>query len=400
MKNIWVVIFIFVMTISVIAEKTKKVVNWILEDPTPKDGWDFSKTWQSEFDRIGTAGEYNNLLVSRNKKYKGDTSLQISINHKKDGYCGVWIPTGVNNQGVPPQSLMEVNQDKDISSCDTLEFYIKGVGKSETKNIKIEITDANSITTDKIYLVDYITPAKKWQKVQVPLSDFRFNKGFNKKQVRGLSFLIEQNDPPGKYILFIDNLRFISLGKGIKKRFKIIYEDTSAQDGAWNYSGSWEGNGSIIEKSSHYDNMPISVKEKYQGYNCFKFHVTQKPGGYAGCYLSVDSEGKGIPPKDWDEYNTPKDISSFNAMQLWVKGMGNANAKIEFTDTDKNASDKINLLEFSMIDNKWKKIKIPFKSINWQNFNKKKFKEIKLMIDDDHPEGEFTLYIDNFELVE
>ncbi len=380
-------------------KKGAKVVNWLLEDPTPLDGWEYCYTWQGEQDKIGTRGKNKNILVSTKEFYKGKSSLKLEISHFEKGYCGVQILTGADNKGIPAGSWDEANTGKDISNCDTLEFYIKAEGKAKVKNVKIEIMDTNDLTTDKLFLIDYIKPQEKWQKVQIPLDEFSWIYGFNKKSLKGITFMVEQNDPYGKYILYIDDLRFIKKGIKMKKRFKVIFEDDSIEDGAWNFSGSWEGNRSTIEKSDYYENIPISMKEKYKGYSSFKFHVNQKKGGWAGCFFCGGFEGKGIPPKNWEDLDTPKDISPYNTLQFWVKGEGRVGGRLELGDVNKNVTAKIEIENKIKISNKWQKVVIPFKEIKWKKFDKKKFKEIKLQVDDDYPEGEFTLYIDNLEFI-
>lgn len=43
---------------------------------------------------------------------------------------------------------------------------------------------------------------------------------------------------------------------------------------------------------------------------------------------------------------------------------------------------------------------LPFELIELEKFDKTKFKEFKYHVDDDYPECEFTLYIDNLKFIE
>ncbi len=201
----------------------------------------------------------------------------------------------------------------------------------------------------------------------------------------------------------MDDVRFINTGIKLKKRFKIVFEDPSIDDGAWNFSGVWEGNGTKIEvgPNAQDKNIPISIDEKYQGFTSLKFYVNQKKGGYAGAWFSGNFQGKGVPPDNWEDYDTPKDISPYNAIQVYTKIIGKGVCgRFELGDVNKNASSKIDVAKYLKVLNKWEKVVIPFKDINWQKFDKTKFKEFKFMLDDDCPAGEYFLYIDNLEFIE
>ncbi len=69
-------------------------------------------------------------------------------------------------------------------------------------------------------------------------------------------------------------------------------------------------------------------------------------------------------------------------------------------DVNKNTIQKINLAKYIKKLNDWQEIVIPFSEMNWLKFDKKQFKELRIMVDDDHSEGELIVYIDNFEFSE
>lgn len=402
-KKIYFICFfiIFLIINFVFADNNnQETVKWFFEDPSPENGWDYCFTWQGDGDQIGIVGEYKNVMVSTEEFHSGKTSLLLEIDHLERGFCGVWLTTGAGNLGQPATSWDEVNAGHDISACDTMVFWIKGVGKAKIKNIQIELQDTKDRKTDKLHLVDYIKADKKWRKVQIPLNEFAWDDEFNKKKLKAIVFLVESSDPAGKYNLYIDDFKFIKKGRKLKKRFKLIFDDKTTDDKAWNYSGSWEGNGSTVIKTSHHDNMPISLKEKYKGFTSFQFSFKQKKEGWVGCYLTGSRKGTGTPPESMEDCNKPIDISVYNNIRFWIKGKKKVHARMALGDVNNNLSKKIELSKYVSAKNKWQEVLISYKDISWQSFDPKQFKEIKLIVDADHPKGEFTVYIDNFEFIE
>lgn len=380
--------------------KIPTIINWAFEDNTPDDGWDFSKTWQKNRDKISVVNATNkNVKVSKKEYFEGDTSLKLHIRHCKNGYAGCYITTRLDNTGMPPLSSYEANQGKDISNCDTLEFWVKGEGQAKIKNVRIELVDSNELYTDKLILIDYISPGKQWKKVEIPLDEFNWNSGINMKSIKAVTFFVQENDPYGEYILYIDNMRFIRKGIKWKKRFKLVFEDTSMGDKAWNFSGIMEGRGTQIEKSAYYKSIPVSTNEKYKGFSSLKIDVYQNRMGWGYLWFTGDNKGDGVPPENWEDFNTPKDISPYDTLSFWIKGKGKCEGKLELSDINGHPTAKMDLIEYVNITGHWSNVIIPFKDIYWQDFDKTKFKEIKFIIDDKHPPGEFTVYIDNLEFI-
>lgn len=381
-----------------LTSQNSNIINWVLDDPTVENGWEFSELWQQNKDQLSQVN--NNIIVNDKVFHNRKISLQLAMEHHQNGYNGCAVFTRSDNSGLPPVTAQDAHQGKDISQCDMLEFRVKAAGKTKMKNFKIQLKDIHGKNTDKLFLTDYLIPGAKWQLVRIPLNDFSWVAGINRKVIRSVNFFVEPDDPPGKYVFYLNQIRFLRTGVKKSARFKLVYNDNSLQDGAWNFSGAVVGNGTRIMTSAYHKNLMSSFREKYKGSSCLKIVLKQIRFGWGFFWFSGSSDGSGVPPSDWNDYNTPKDISVYNAIQLWIKGQGRCYAKIEMTDTDNKNTGKIELMTDPVLPDKWTRIIIPFIDIPWDYFNTQKFKDIKFIFDDTHPPGEVTIYIDNLEFIQ
>lgn len=374
-------------------------VKWIYEEGNNNNNqWEFVSRWDDGTDIIENIA--GNIPVS-STNYEGSDSLKLHFTHTRGHYCGCGISSSTNGLGEEPVDWADAtNKGRDINSTDAMEFYVKASNASALNTVGIKIVDKNKRETDKILLKDYINLNHTlWTQVQIPLDNFSWLSGIDKTKIIRVDFQMEQYDLSGDFTLYIDNFKFVNAGLTADPKFKFVYEDSGNIDMVWNHSGAVTNSdgGLSIETAGAWDNLPISTNEKYKGNTSLKIHVNKTGSdGWGYMWISCNSNGYGIPPSAPD---APKDISSYSALNFWIKGDTNTLGKIEFVDVNSNGTAKIEITDHVWVTNGWQKVVIPFDDIDWQSFDKTKLKEMKFVIESDHPKGEFTCYIDNMAFV-
>ncbi len=377
-------------------------VKWIYEESNNNnDQWEFVSRWDDGTDIIENIA--GNIPVS-SINYEGSDSLKFHFTHTLGHYCGCGISSSTNGLGEEPVDWADAtNKGRDINNTDAMEFYVKASNASGLNTVGIKIVDKSKRETDKILLKDYINLNHTlWTQIQIPLDDISWKGGIDKTKIIRVDFQMEQYDPSGDFTLYIDNFKFVNAGLTADPKFKVVYEDSGIVDMVWDHSGAATNTdgGLSIETAGAWDNLPISTNEKYKGNTSLKIHVKKtNSDGWGYMRISCNSNGHGTPPSSDADSKAPKDISSYSALNFWIKGDTNTIGRLELTDKSSNSTAKIEITDHVWVTNKWQKVVIPFDDIGWQSFDKTRLKEMKFVIESDHPKGEFTCYIDNMAFV-
>ena len=134
-------------------------------------------------------------------------SFSFTYNAPSDGWCAVSM--GLNH----------VN----VSSKDTLSFYVKGSAGSEKPNIYLR----DIVTRGYVDIEDYVTLTLDWQRVNIPLSDFKDN-----KPSLDLSDLVEmQTIFEGEAVsgtIYLDDIAFVKYSMSIAPTLDTTAEITNS----------------------------------------------------------------------------------------------------------------------------------------------------------------------------
>ncbi|MBU4488992.1 MAG: PKD domain-containing protein [Candidatus Omnitrophica bacterium] len=137
-------------------------------------------------------------------------SLYITYNVPSGAWCG-WTA-----------ALNGVN----VSSEDTLTFYIKGAVGGERPDIGLKEHNDSGGTSCQLDLESYITVSTNWQRVNIPLLDFK-----NKNMNLDLTNLVEVKfvfNVPMSGTIYIDNIAFVNYSTSITPTLNQVPEVTNA----------------------------------------------------------------------------------------------------------------------------------------------------------------------------
>ncbi|AAK80507.1 beta-mannanase [Clostridium acetobutylicum] len=181
--------------------------NWAYEDANNDGSWNYSSVWGGSGSSIEASSQWNNVPMSTQVKYEGNSSLKFHFKHTSyNGYAGASIPTSEFSTGLEPYSDVGCNAGKNLTRTTYLKFYILGDSNSKAR---IKLRDVWGNETNPVELTDYVTASNSgWQQVTIPISNLT-SAAIDKNNISAVKFLIDGNTyQPGEWTFYVDNMNF------------------------------------------------------------------------------------------------------------------------------------------------------------------------------------------------
>jgi hypothetical protein len=369
-------------------------LKWAFEDENGDGFWNYSETNGN----LGSVNQWGDLPVSHSEKYQGQSSLKFEYrrpNAEFDwGFCH--ITTANSGSGLEPTSFDEKLRGKDVSSYQTLRFFIKG-----DANARLEVTlkTPNGHTSNLLPLARYatVTPAQ-WTEVAIPLHDFDWSFGdFNIHDVYAVMLYAREGAVSGNFTVYVDNLEFT---KPAPSELRWAYEDGNG-DGAWNYSHTaWDPEAGL-EVANQWNDIQVTSAEKYEGQTSLRFAVDHRQGGFINAYLTTGITGAGVEALGWDDRNRAKDITPYDTLRLFVKGDAITHATIDLIETSNRNANPVELTDWApaIAPDRWTEVDIPLSALRAAGSDFTQVREIWIRVTDAHPRARYTFYVDNVAFV-
>lgn len=383
---------------------------WAWEEGSGDGIWNFSETnWN-----FISANPSANLGVSHDA-YEGQTSLHLQYlnqDQTNDGtyvqaFGYVLIPSSSARDGSDPTSNDDYRRSKDLSSYETLQFYIKGNDAANTSAVSVWLRSSNGHGSAFVPLKNYVTVNGLWQKVEIPVSAFLAGvtnpNTFQIQNVLELGFYVSQDYRNAPFDFHVDNVSFFKAtvpgggGEGMPQLRKWWLEDAN-QNGAYNYSTSFFYGGSALNVANEYGDL-VSANVLTGPYGNvavpavdLRFHHV--PGGYVEANLTSSLDNSGHEPTSFEDRDAGKAIASSGATLRFSAPTVPAEVKVKLVDAQGNSSNAVFINNYSSNYGRYLfAVSIPTEAFAKEGFDFNNVKSVTFFLDGGRAGGDYNLSV-------
>lgn len=150
---------------------------------------------------MSPGADYDPVVDFTSNASEGTYALSLTYDFPSGQWCGYWSFFSIDESGY------------DVSSYDSLKFYLKGASGGE--KFKIEVTDTVfDSSSQESYLATqshkaqvYVQATTSWQDVEILLSEFTASTDLDLTDVRQINIVFDK--PPRSGTVYIDQIRFV-----------------------------------------------------------------------------------------------------------------------------------------------------------------------------------------------
>jgi hypothetical protein len=333
--------------------------------------------------------QWNDLKVSTEQAYEGQSSLKFSVFHTQGGYVNAYLTTSADGSGLEATNWEDRQAAKDISGFEALRFFIKGDAITQATIDLIEVTDRNA---NPVELTDYVSGINNssWQEVRIPLADLKAATS-DFTQIREIWIRVNNSHPWDNFTFYIDNIGFVG-GEQQDVGDRPWAQSDPNNNGEWNWSTTFGEGGSSIAGANQWGDLPFTSGE-------FSFHFTHNGSGTAGGNITSGYSAAGVEPNSQAERDAGKAVNANGALTfgMYFNPTTFIAPKIRLTDEAGHVSNSVSTTgHYLGCGRTGCSVFMPMAEFATPEFNFAKVVSVTPYIDSTHVAGDYTIRFGQF----
>ncbi len=318
-------------------------LKWAFEDANNDNVYNYS-VLNNNFE---TSNQWANIPMSTDA-YQGSKSLLLKYLNKDTNENGTFIqafgfaiiPTSYAGVGLEPNSQDEYLAGKDLTSYNTLEFYVKGTDGANRSNLNVWLRSPNGHNSVMIPLKNYVSVNNTWKKVTIPVNAFQFAQPnpntFQLFNVHAVGFYVNQDSNNVPFEIKVDNIRFLKNGATPAPLTRLWWSKDANLNGEYNYSQTAMSLGATVSTVNQWGdvairnymtgpmgNSPIPAIDMLFRSNAY---------GTAEAILTTSRQLGGVEPSDVADRDAGKAINRASSLKFAAPGI-NEGVYVRLVDT-------------------------------------------------------------------
>ncbi len=331
-------------------------LKWAYEDANNDNVYNYSVLNNN----FATTNQWANIPMSTDA-YQGTKSLSLKYLNKDTNENGTFIqafgfaiiPTSYAGIGQEPNSQDEYLAGKDLTSYNTLEFYVKGTDGANRSNLNVWLRSPNGHNSVMIPLKNYVAVNNTWKKVSIPVQSFQFAQPnpntFQLFNVHAVGFYVNQDNNNVPFEIKVDNIRFLKNGTTPAPTTRLWWVKDANLNGEYNYSQTMMSQGATVSTVNQWGDVAI------RNYMTGPFGNSPIPAvdmlfhsnayGAAEAILTTSRQLSGVEPTDVADRDAGKAINPASTLKFAAPGI-NAGVYVKLVDTQGRWSKAVSINDF------------------------------------------------------